>query len=95
MYMCGCMGVCVCGSVRLALTGRRQSMPDNVVVAVVLDVVAAANCAACVAYAYVQIAHIQSIYTYIFATCRYVLPAWPPYIFAHHSVWVYGAYDNM
>lgn len=54
---------CVCGSVRLALTGRRQSMPDYVVVAVVLDVVAAANCAACVAYAYVQIAH--AIYVYI------------------------------
>lgn len=63
MYMCGCIGVCVCGSVRLALTGRRQSMPDYVVVAVVLDVVAAANCAACVAYAYVQIAH--AIYVYI------------------------------
>lgn len=64
-YKCICVGVwvCVCGSVRLALTGRRQSMPDYVVVAVVLDVVAAANCAACVPYAYVQIAH--AIYVYI------------------------------
>lgn len=61
VWVYGC--VCVCGSVCLALTGRRQSMPDYVVVAVVLDVVAAANCAACVAYADVQIAH--AIYVYI------------------------------
>lgn len=87
-----CVLVCVC----LALTGRRQSMPDYVVVAVVLDVVAAANCAAHVAYANVQIAHMYSRYICyirigISASCRYVCACLPPYIF----VWVYGAYDNM
>lgn len=67
-YKCICVGVFVC--VCLALTGRRQSMPDYVVVAVVLNVVAAANCAAHVAYANVQIAlHIQSIYKCYIRSC--------------------------
>lgn len=69
-YKCICVGVFVC--VCLALTGRRQSMPDYVVVAVVLDVVAAANCAAHVAYANVQIAHIYSRYIYVIYVAVYL-----------------------